>query len=305
MKIIVTGGAGFIGSHLVGKLLEMDNEVVVYDNLSSGRKEFFLDAVAKSEKGKLIIGDVLNYKKLVEAMKGCEFVFHLAAEIMVPNNDENVHFQQNVVGTKNVLDAMVECNVKNIVFSSSSAVYGNANVVPTPETYGPCIPISMYGASKLAGEALIFAYAEKYKFNAKIMRFANIIGKRSMHGVIFDFVEKLKKNEKELIILGDGQQRKSYLHVSDCVEGMIKIWKIEGKDIYNLGAIDSLDAKTIAEIVANKMNLKPKFVCKGGESWKGDIKVIQLEIEKMKNIGWMPKYNSKQAVEKAVEEMLG
>jgi UDP-glucose 4-epimerase len=223
-----------------------------------------------------------------------------------------VHYEQNITATFNLLEAIRKNgSIKNFVFASSSTVYGEAEEIPTPENYAPLKPISVYGASKLASEALITSYAYTYGFNAIIYRLANIIGPRSQHGVIIDFVNKLRHDRKRLEILGDGTQTKSYLDVEDCVNAMLTgINHHNGRaEIYNVGSEDQINVKEIAQIVCEKMGLKNVEYAysggiDGGRGWKGDVKVMLLNIEKMKAIGWKPTLNSRQAVEKTAESLL-
>ena len=301
MKILVTGGAGFIGSHLVDKLVE-NNNVIVIDNLSSGKEEFV------NEKAVLIKEDLLNSDKICKHFKNIDIVYHLAANPDVKIGAENtrIHLEQNIIVTYNVLEAMRKNNIKKIVFTSSSTVYGYAPM-PTPEDYGPLKPESMYGASKLACEALISSYCYTFDMQSWIFRFANIIGERSTHGVIYDFINKLKRNPKELEILGNGKQEKSYLHVKECINAMI--FAVEHSDekvnIFNIGSEDTISVTEIARIVSEKMNLNPEFKFTGGErGWKGDVPKMLLSIDKIKNLGWRPKYNSEKAVRKTLEDLL-
>ncbi|MCD6226339.1 MAG: NAD-dependent epimerase/dehydratase family protein, partial [Candidatus Aenigmarchaeota archaeon] len=289
MKILVTGGAGFIGSHLVDRLVETDN-VTVIDNLSSGKREFV------NEKALLIKEDLLNSDKICKHFKGIDTVYHLAANPDVKIGAENtrIHLEQNIIATYNVLEAMRKNNIKKIVFTSSSTVYGSAPM-PTPEDYGPLRPESLYGASKLACEALISSYCYTFGMQSWIFRFANIIGERSTHGVIYDFINKLKKNPKELEILGNGKQEKSYLYVKECIDAMIFAVKHsnENVNIFNIGSEDTISVTKIANIVSEKMNLKPEFKFTGGErGWRGDVPKMFLSIDKIKELGWRPRYNS-------------
>ncbi|NJE49402.1 NAD-dependent epimerase/dehydratase family protein [Thermococcus sp. 9N3] len=314
MKVLVTGGAGFIGSHLVDNLMELGHEVRVLDDLSAGS----LDNIKRwldSENFEFIKGDMRNPEIVREAVKDVEAVFHLAAnpEVRIGSQSPELLYETNVLITYNLLNAMRDSSAKYLVFTSSSTVYGDAEVIPTPEDYAPLEPISVYGGAKLAAEALISGYAHTFGFKALIFRLANIIGERSNHGVIYDFINKLRKNPEELEILGDGTQRKSYLHVSDTVEGMLKIFehfKGDAKtvDFYNLGNDDWITVREIAEIVSEEMGLKPRFVftggVDGGRGWKGDVKFMRLSIEKAKATGWRPRLNSYEAVRRTVRELL-
>ncbi len=309
-KIIVTGGAGFIGSHLVGRLLSQDNEVTVIDNLSSGRMEF-LKTHLHDPKFKLIKLDLLELEKLKKAISGADVIYHLAANPDVRLGAENtrIHLEQNIIATYNVLEAMRINKQQNIVFTSTSTVYGEASVIPTPENYGPLIPISLYGASKLACEALITSYCHTFDMKSWIFRFANIVGERSTHGIIIDFISKLKNNQESLEILGDGQQRKSYLHVSDCVDAIV--FAVENSDemanIFNIGSNDTINSKEIGEIVVKEMGLKDvEFTYTGGKrGWIGDVPRMLLSIEKLQALGWKPVHNSKSSVVAAVRNTLG
>jgi len=314
MRLLVTGGAGFIGSHLVDRLMELGHEVRVLDDLSAGSMDN-IKRWLENENFEFIKGDMRNPKTVEEAVEGVEVVFHLAAnpEVRIGAQSPELLYETNVGITYNLLNAVRDSGVKYIVFTSSSTVYGDAEVIPTPEDYGPLEPISVYGGAKLAVEALISGYAHTFGFKALIFRLANIIGERSNHGVIYDFINKLRRNSKELEILGDGTQRKSYLHVSDTVEGMLKIFehfKGTGKtvDFYNLGNDDWITVREIAEIVSEEMGLKPRFVftggVDGGRGWKGDVKFMRLSIEKAKATGWRPRLNSYEAVRRTVRELL-
>ncbi|MGQ9539226.1 MAG: NAD-dependent epimerase/dehydratase family protein [Candidatus Bathycorpusculaceae bacterium] len=312
-RVFVTGGAGFIGSHLVDKLCENHVDVVVFDNLAAGKMEN-LEKWLSSPNFKFVLGDLLFYEKITESLVGCETIFHLAAnpEVRISSTDPKVHYEQNVLATFNLLEAIRKVgDVKTFIFASSSAVYGDAEEIPTPEDYSPLKPISVYGASKLASEALITSYAYTYGFKALIYRLANIVGSRARHGVIYDFIRKLRENPKKLEILGDGTQTKSYLHVEDCVNAMLMGINInhEKVEIYNVGSEDHVTVKEIADIVCEKMGLNGVQYMftggvDGGRGWKGDVKFMFLSVNKLKKLGWKPKLNSRQSVERAAEEIL-
>lgn len=309
-KIIVTGGAGFIGSHLVDRLLSGGNEVTVIDNLSSGRMEFLEQNIANPD-FKFIELDLLETGKLKKAIQGTDFIYHLAAnpDVRLGAEDTKIHLEQNVIATYNLLEAMRINKQKNIVFTSTSTVYGEATVIPTPENYGPLIPISLYGASKLACEALITSYCGSFDMNSWIFRFANIVGERGTHGIIVDFIEKLRNNPETLEILGDGQQRKSYIHVSDCIDAILYAVNNshEFVNIFNIGSIDTINSTEIGEIVVKVMGLRNvKFSYTGGKrGWKGDVPRMLLSIGKLRELGWKPSYNSKNSVVAAVRSALG
>lgn len=298
---LVTGGAGFIGSHLVDRLIN-DNNVTVIDNLSSGKKEYI------NPKASFVKKDLLDLEGILSDFEGIDTVFHIAAnpDVKLSAVDTKIHFEQNIVATYNVLEAMRKKDVGKIVFTSSSTVYGRAPM-PTPENYGPLIPESIYGASKLACEGLIYSYSHTFGFKSWIFRFANIIGERSNHGVIPDFIEKLKKNPLELEILGDGKQLKSYLYVGECIDQILFAFNNSNDivNIFNIGSLDHISVAKIAELVSNKMRLNPKFRFTGGEvGWKGDIPRMLLSIDKLKALGYVPKYNSFDSVKKTIKELL-
>ena len=311
--VLVTGGAGFIGSHLVDALMMKGAAVRVIDNLSNGALENISRWLRRSS-FEFIKGDLLNKDDLEKATEKCEVIFHLAAnpEVRIGSSMPEIHFEQNVVATYRLLEALRRSeSLESFVFTSSSTVYGDASEIPTPEDYGPLKPISIYGASKLASEALISSFAYTYGFKAVIYRLANIIGPRSRHGVIYDFIRKLRENPEELEILGDGTQRKSYLYIDDCISAMLTaLKKSRGKaEIFNIGSEDWVDVKTIAEIVVEEMGLKDvsfRFTggVDGGRGWKGDVKYMLLSIEKLKSLGWKPKLNSAEAVRKTAREIL-
>ncbi|ASA76751.1 NAD-dependent epimerase/dehydratase family protein [Thermococcus sp. 5-4] len=314
MKVLVTGGAGFIGSHLVDRLMEDGHEVRVLDDLSAGTLDN-LKRWLNHERFEFIEGDMRDAETVENAIDGIEVVFHLAAnpEVRIGSQSPELLYETNVLITYNLLNAMKDSGVKSLVFTSSSTVYGDAEIIPTPEDYAPLEPISVYGGAKLAAEALISGYAHTFDFKALIFRLANIIGERSNHGVIYDFINKLRRNPEELEILGDGTQRKSYLHVSDTVDGMLHIFEAFKKgnkrvDFYNLGNDDWITVKEIAEIVSEEMKLKPVFRftggVDGGRGWKGDVKFMRLSIEKAKKTGWKPKLDSYEAVRRTVRELL-
>lgn len=297
--IVVTGGAGFIGSHVVDKLIESD-EIIVIDNFSSGKEEF-VNPEAKIVKADISSEDVTEY------ISGAEEVWHIAANPDVRIGAENPDeiYRNNILATYRLLESMRKTKVSRIIFTSTSTVYGEAKVIPTPEDY-PTHPISIYGASKLACEALIESYCHTFDMQAWIYRFANVIGRRSTHGVIYDFMMKLRRNPKELEILGNGEQNKSYIYISDCVDAMFAGLKAnERVNIFNIGSEDQVKVRRIAEIVCEELDLNPNFRFTGGDrGWKGDVPVMLLSIEKLKRIGWRPKYSSEEAVRMAVRDLI-
>jgi UDP-glucose 4-epimerase len=300
---MVTGGAGFIGSHLVDKLMAAGNEVIVYDNLSKGNLNF-LKQHEKSKKFRFVKADLLDMKTLEKELRGVDFVYHLAANADVQLGFEKTFTdtEQGVIATYNLLEAMRKNNVKKIAFSSSQVVYGEAEG-KIPETQGPLTPISLYGAGKLGAEGLMTAYCGTFGFQSWIFRFANVIGPRGTHGVIFDFIKKLKKKPKELEVLGDGKQQKQYIHVDDCVEGMVFGVRNSNDNIniFNLSSDDWIKISRIAEIVVEEVKKISKTEAKikytgGSRGWPGDIPKMRISSEKIRSLGWKSEYNSEESV---------
>lgn len=315
-KVLVTGGAGFIGSHLVDRLMVDGKNVTVLDNLSNGSLKN-LERWLVNERFKFIKGDLKKPRDAEKAVRGNELVFHLAAnpEVRLGETDPSVHFQENLVATFNLLEAVRKsASAKTFVFASTSTVYGEASVLPTPEDYGPSIPISTYGASKLGCEAIASSYAHTFGLRTLILRVANVVGSRANHGVIIDFINKLETDPKRLEILGDGTQKKSYLHIEDFIDATLHVtsrFLDDGNkaDVYNVGSVDHVEVKKIAEIVADEMGLQDvKFVftggVEGGRGWLGDVKIMHLSIEKLLKTGWKPRYGSEEAVRFAVQTLL-
>ena len=309
-KILVTGGAGFIGSHLVDRFIEKGSKVTVFDNLSSGKTEFIKHHLGNPDFN-LIKGDLLDQETIETACKNIDLVCHVAAnpDVRLGASDTRVHLNQNILATYNLLEAMRKNSIKKIAFTSTSTVYGEASVMPTPEDYGPLIPISLYGASKLACEALITSYSHTFDMQAWIFRFANIVGPRSTHGITVDFIKKLQKSSSVLEILGDGKQEKSYLHVSECVDAIsFLIENSEEKvNIFNIGSEDTISATEIGKAVIEEMGLSNvEFIYTGGSrGWKGDVPRMRLGIEKMKSFGWKPVYTSERSVRETARAILG
>lgn len=316
MNTLVTGGAGFMGSYIVDKLAEAGFNITVIDNLSTGNMGNIIYHIDKPY-FTFIEGDLKSYDEISRWFRGVDTVFHYAAnpEVRVSVTSPKVHFRENILSTFNVLEACRKYDVKYLVFASTSTVYGDAKELPTGEGYHPLEPISVYGASKLACENLIISYSNLYGIKCLILRYANIIGPRSDHGVIIDFINKLKDNPLELEILGDGSQRKSYLHIDDAVHATIHLYKniLLKKDInyeiYNVGNEDWITVRRIADIIVDEMglkNVKYKFkpATRDGRGWLGDVKNMLLDISKLKCTGWRPKWNSHQAVRRTVREIL-
>jgi len=311
--VLVTGGAGFIGSHVVDALMISGARVRVIDNLSGGT----LDNIKRwigEDTFEFIKGDLLNDRDLERAINGCEVIFHLAAnpEVKLGFSAPHIHFEQNIVATYRLLEKLRNSETLDLlIFTSSSTVYGDAEEIPTREDYGPLKPISVYGAAKLASEALISSFAHNFGFQAVICRLANIVGSRSRHGVIYDFIMKLQKNPRELEILGDGTQRKSYLYVDDFISALSIIMKNGSSrvEVFNVGSEDWVDVRRIAEIIVEEMNLSDvvfRFTggVNGGRGWRGDVKYMLLSVEKLKTLGWKPRFNSAEAVRKTAKELI-
>lgn len=305
MKILVTGGAGFIGSHLVDHLMSMGYEVRAFDNLSAGKLSN-LAQWSEDTNFQFFEGDLLDLSSIKSALDGCTAVYHLAAnpEVRSYKASPMDHFTQNIKGTFNLLEAIRENGeIQFLGFTSTSTVYGEPSIIPTSETYAPLKPISNYGASKLAAEAMICSYSAMFNFRAAIFRLANVIGPRSDHGVIYDFINKLNANPAELEILGDGSQSKSYLYIDDCIIGMLTSLQSfdQQVDIFNIGSDDRMIVMKISETVIDEMKLSNVAIrttggVDGGRGWKGDVKIMQLDMSNLKKHGWKPKYNSEEAV---------
>jgi len=309
MKIFVTGGAGFIGSHLVDELINRGETATVYDNLSSG-KEQFIKQHLQSDNFTFINADLLDLEQIKTAMSNHDVVFHIAANpfVRLGEKQTDLDLKQGAITTYNVLEAMRLNDIKKIVFSSSSVVYGETPEISLPETYGPTLPISLYGAGKLASEGLIAAFCGTFDFQAWIYRFANVVGIRGTHGVIVDFIDKLRKNPKELEILGDGKQCKPYLHVKDCVDGILFGFghSKDQMNLFNLGCNSNTTVTRIAEMVIEEMGLQNvEFKYTGGKrGWKGDVPRFQLDASKINKLGWTERYTSDEAIRKSIKEIL-
>ncbi len=304
MRCFVTGGAGFIGSNLVDMLLKEGHEVIAYDNLSTGFNKFFINAV-NNDKFRFINGDLLDFNLLSHSLDGCDFVYHLAAnaDIRFGTFHPKKDLEQNTIATFNVLEVMRINQIKQIAFASSSSIYGEAEIFPTPEN-APCpLQTSLYGASKLAAESLIEAYCESFNFQAWIFRFVSILGERYSHGHVFDFYKQLLVNPDELFILGDGCQRKSYLYIQDCLLAVqIAIKNSHDKvNIFNLGTNEHCEVNHSISWITEYLGLNPKLKYSGErKGWVGDIPFVFLDTTKICKIGWWPKLSIKEAVIKTL-----
>ena len=300
----ITGGAGFIGSHLADRLLREGCSVKVYDNLSTGREEF-LEEARKSSQFVFLRGDLLDQKQLSKSMAGYDFVFHMAANADVRFGTEHPRrdLEQNTIATFHVLEAMRENGIQNIAFPSTGSVYGESNRFPTPENAPFPVQTSFYGASKLACEALIEAYGEGFGFQGWIFRFVSILGERYTHGHVFDFYKKLLENPKRLEILGDGHQKKSYLDVGDCIEGMLfAIRQLREKvNIVNLGTDEYIEVNDSVRWISEELGVCPERIYAGGErGWIGDNPFIFLDCSKMHRLGWRPAMSIKEGILKTL-----
>lgn len=309
-RVFVTGGAGFIGSALVDRLVECEAAVTAYDNLSLGRREFLTDAIATG-RCELVEGDLLEPAALLAAMAGHDAVFHLAAnsDISLGRAETDRDLRQGTLASFHVLDAMRQLGIAEIVLASTSAVYGEHGPQPSREDAGPLLPISLYGASKLASESLVSAFCHNFGMRGWIFRFANVIGARATHGALFDFIDKLRRNPRELEVLGDGRQAKPYLLVDDCVEGMLFGWRhaTEWVNVFNLAVDGATSVREIAEILCDEMRLTGvTFTYAGGpRGWPGDVSQVRLDPAKLAALGWRAPRSSTEAVRDGVRRVLG
>jgi UDP-glucose 4-epimerase len=301
----VTGGAGFIGSNLCERLIAEGFDLVVYDNLVLGRRDFITHL--EGERLRFVEADLLDLSRLKTEMRGAQVVWHLAAnsDISYGRTHTDVDLKNGTLATYNVLEAMRETGVSRIVFASTSAIYGEADVLPTPESYGPLLPISLYGASKLACEALITAFCHNFNLRAWMFRFGNVVGKNGTHGAVVDFIRKLQKTPERLEILGDGRQAKPYLYVSDIVDGMWFGYTHASDDVnlFNLACEGATSVDKIALAVIDALGLeKVELAHTGGErGWVGDVPQVRLSTEKLAALGWSASLDSDSAMIKAAQ----
>jgi UDP-glucose 4-epimerase len=305
MRFFVTGAAGFIGSNLTDRLLALGHSVVGYDDLSTGREEFLIDAKQHSN-FTFVRGDVLDQDKLNEATRGCDLVFHFAAnaDVRFGTRHPTKDLHQNTIATVNVLEAMRINDVKRIAFTSTGSVYGEPEIFPTPESAPFPIQTSLYAASKVSGEAFIQAYCEGFGFRGYIFRNVSVLGERYTHGHVYDFYQQLRAHPERLDVLGNGQQRKSYLYVQDCVDAMLQTIEAptEKSVVYNLGTDEHCNVNDSIGWICEYMKLTPQLVYGGGErGWVGDSPFIFLECSKLRALGWKPKLSIRESVIRTVK----
>jgi UDP-glucose 4-epimerase len=308
MKVFITGGAGFIGSHLADKFLQTGHDVVVYDSLVTGHRHFIKHNLDNSHYT-LVEGDVLDYQLVKKTSGGCDLICHMQANADVRGGIHNtrIDLEQNIICTHNVLEAARENNIKKILFASSATVYGEPTIFPTPENT-QLVQTSLYGASKVSAESLIQAYCEAFGMQSWIFRFVSFLGNRYTHGVVFDFVKKLKANPTQLEILGDGGQKKSYLDVEDGVAAMLlAVEKANDKiNIFNLGNKAYMNVLTVADIICKEMGLNNvRYNFTGGtRGWIGDSPFVHLDISRISSLGWTPKYSIEDSVKRTAAYLL-
>jgi UDP-glucose 4-epimerase len=307
-NVIVTGGAGFIGSHVVDELLSRGAKVTVIDNMRTGQPQV-VDEHKKNENYSFLKSDILDAENLNQAFRNMDFVFHLAANADIRGglNNTRIDLEQNTIATYNVLEAMRLNDVKGLAFSSSGAVYGIQKTFPVSED-APKVQNSLYGASKLSGEAMIEAFSEYYGLSASIYRFVSVVGERYPHGVVIDFYHKLKNNPESLEILGDGKQQKSYMYIKDCVDGIFLGIEGTGKgsEVYNLGQDYTIGVIQVADIVTEEMNLKNvRYDYTGGKGgWIGDQPVVLLSTDKIRSLGWDPKVKIEEGIRRTIRYLI-
>jgi len=305
VKIFISGGAGFIGSNLSDRLLKEGHGVTVFDNLSTGSIRF-LEQARDFEKFSLIEGDLLDENLLSRALKDHEMVFHLAAnaDVRFGINHPKRDLEQNTIATFNILECMRQNGIKQIAFASTGSVYGETEVIPTPENAPFPIQTSLYASSKLAGEALISSYCEAFDFQSWIFRFVSILGERYTHGHVFDFYKKIKKDPKKLEVLGNGKQRKSYLYVQDCLDAIICALDKSNNNvnIFNLGVDTYCEVNDSIKWICNDLDVSPMLEYSGGDrGWIGDNPFIFLDTQKIKSLGWEPKFSIQEGVQKTIQ----
>jgi len=313
MKYFIAGGAGFIGSHVAHRVLKENDceSLIIYDNFTSG-KNWHINDIVNDPKVTVVKADIKDLDQLIKAMVGSERVFHFASnpDIAKAMTQPDVDFWEGTYLTQNILEAMRINEVKKIIYASGSGVYGETGYQDVTEDYAPMLPISTYGASKLAGETLICSYCHMFEMFGRAFRFANVVGPRQTHGVAFDFIRRLRENPNKLRILGDGTQSKSYIYVDDIINAILAPQNYSAKrfDCFNVATGDYITVQEIAEITVDQMGLKKGqiiFEYTGGDrGWKGDVPVVRFDISKILSTGWKPQYNTQQAINLSIKEML-
>ncbi len=303
MKVFLAGGAGFIGSWLVDRLLRDGENVTVYDNFSSGKESHLAEYLVEYRPNghlNVINGAIQNTYTMRKAMQGHDLVIHLASnpDIAKAAIDPTIDFHDGTMLTQMILESMRVTGVRQLIYMSGSGVYGDLGYTYASENYGPLVPTSTYGASKLAGEAMISSYCHMFGMSATVFRFANVVGGRQTHGVGLDFLKRLKQDPTKLQIYGDGKQSKSYLHVSDAVDAILLPKRVDHYEVFNVATGDSIIVDEIAEMAVKAAGLSLNvFEHTGGSGgWKGDIPIVRLNSDKIRNLGWKNKYTSLQAM---------
>jgi UDP-glucose 4-epimerase len=305
LRTLVAGGAGFIGSHVVRRLLERGEEVLVFDNFSSGTH----DRLPADERLTVVEGDLKDFDATCDAVFGCDGAFHLAAnpDIARAVTDPAIDFREGTVLAQNLLEAIrVTGSVRMLVYASGSGVYGDQGAYEVDETFGPLRPISTYGASKLGCEALISSYCHMFGLHAVALRFANVVGPRQTHGVVYDFVRRLLEDPSRLTVLGDGSQSKSYIHVDDVIDAMLRETAREPFDVFNAGTGDYVTVREIAELVVSRMGLADVELAFGDtpRGWKGDVPVVRFASDKLHARGWGRPRSSREALSASIDAIL-
>lgn len=310
MKYMIIGGAGFIGSHVTKKLFieEPNAQIYVYDNLSSGKEEHLQEILDKKNLH-IIKKDIKDLVSLTQALKGIDIVYSLASnpDISKSISQPDIDFWEGTYLINNVLEAMRKNNVKNLIYASGSGVYGDVGATVTDEDFSPMLPSSTYGASKLACEALICSYCKMFDMNAGAFRFANVVGPNQTHGVGYDFLNRLSENPKQLKILGNGKQSKSYIYIDDIVNALRTVEKkaLYGYNYYNVATLDHITVTEIADTAVTIMGLQnvEYFYTGGDRGWKGDVPIVRLNSQKIRNLGWNNQYTTQEAIEKSIKSM--
>jgi UDP-glucose 4-epimerase len=300
LRVLVTGAAGFIGSHMVDRLLAAGHDVIGYDNMSTGQRRFLEGAFA-NPRFTFHQADLLDRPSLSQAMQGCELVVHFAAnaDVRFGTQHPRKDLEQNTIATWNVLEAMREHGCKRIVFSSTGSIYGEPEIFPTPESCPFPVQTSLYGASKVAAEGLIHGYCEGFGMQSYIFRFVSILGERYSHGHVFDFYRQLAEHPDRLHVLGNGHQRKSYLYVQDCIDAIFKVLDhAKNKvNIFNLGTDEFCEVNDSVGWICEYLGVRPKITYSGGErGWVGDSPLILLDCSRIRALGWRPRLTIREAV---------